>query len=120
MFRNISSVLFILVLVASAFAQKPKQAPAPTPTPDDKKNVNQSIWTLDVSKFRREHALEGGYTKQFDLSDMPHYMPKQQVTGTLRIWGSNYLKDGPLGELWRDAFKKFQPGITIEYNLPTA
>jgi phosphate transport system substrate-binding protein len=83
-------------------------------------NANRSIWTLNVTQDRKEHALKGGYTKQWDLSDLPHYAPNRQLTGTLRIWGSNYLKDGPLGGYWAEAFKKFQPGITIEYNLPTA
>ena len=83
-------------------------------------NVNHSIWTLDVTGDRKKHSEEGGYTKKWDLSDMPHYAPTRQVSGTLRIWGSNYLKDGPLGQYWADAFKKFQPGVTIEYNLPTA
>ena len=83
-------------------------------------NANKSIWTLNVTKFRKQHAQDGGYTKKWDLSDMPHYKPKRQVSGTLRIWGSNYLKDGPLGGYWAAAFKKFQPGVTIEYNLPTA
>lgn len=62
----------------------------------------------------------GGYTKKWDLSGLPRYEPKQRLTGTLRIWGNNYLKDGQLGELWLQDFKKFQPGITIEYHLPTA
>jgi phosphate transport system substrate-binding protein len=62
---------------------------------------------------------EGGYTKKWDLSDLPHYTPKRQLTGKLRIWGNNYLKDGYLGEYWRAVFNKFQPGIEIEYNLPT-
>ncbi|MDB5679501.1 substrate-binding domain-containing protein [Sphingomonas bacterium] len=96
-------------------------APAPTtPAPTPQTNANRSIWTLDVTGFRKAHAQEGGYTKKWDLSALPHYKPKQQLTGTLRIWGSNYLKDGPIGQYWADAFKKFQPGITIEYNLPTA
>lgn len=83
-------------------------------------NGNRSIWTLNVTTFRKQHAQAGGYTKKWDLSDLPHYRPKQQVRGTLRIWGSNYLKDGPIGGYWADAFRKFQPGIKIEYNLPTA
>jgi phosphate transport system substrate-binding protein len=83
-------------------------------------NANRSIWTLNVTQDRKAHALLGGYTKRWDLSDLPHYVPKRRLTGTLRIWGSNYLKDGPLGEYWRQGFAKFQPGIRIEYNLPTA
>ncbi|ADW67576.1 PstS family phosphate ABC transporter substrate-binding protein [Granulicella tundricola] len=112
-----------LALTAPMAAQT---TPAPAPKPagtghaDDAPNGNRSIWTLDVTADRKKHATMGGYTKKWDLSDLPHYLPKQHPTGTLRIWGSNYLKDGPLGAYWADAFKKFQPGITIEYNLPTA
>lgn len=110
------------VLVALAAGQAVSQTPAPASplTVTNTKNANRSIWTLDVTANRKAHAQEGGYTKKFDLSGLPHYKPKQQVSGTLRIWGSNYLKDGPLGEYWRAAFAKFQPGIKLEYNLPTA
>lgn len=104
--------------VVGCFATSAVAAPLPNaPAPA---NANRSIWTLNVTKDRKQHAELGGYTKKWDLSDLPHYVPKRQVHGTLRIWGSNYLKDGPLGKYWADAFKKFEPGITIEYNLPTA
>ena len=83
-------------------------------------NAGVSIWTQNVTGFRKEHGAAGGYTKRWDLSGLPHYVPKQQLTGTLRIWGNNYIKDGKLAEYWQEAFKKFQPGLTIEYHLPTA
>ena len=67
----------------------------------------------------KARGAKAHYTKKWDLSDLPHYKPKQQLKGKLRIWGNNYIKDGYLGEYWRAAFKKFQPGIEIEYNLPT-
>jgi phosphate transport system substrate-binding protein len=86
----------------------------------DQANAKRSIWTLDVTGFRKQKGEIGGYTKKWDLSDLPAYKPKRQVSGTLRIWGSNYLKDGPLGEYWASEFRKFHPGITFEYNLPTA
>jgi phosphate transport system substrate-binding protein len=93
---------------------------APLPNAPAAANANRSIWTLNVTKDRKQHALLGGYTKKWDLSGLPHYKPKRQVRGTLRIWGSNYLKDGPLGKYWADAFRKFQPGIRFQFNLPTA
>ncbi|MGE5616384.1 MAG: PstS family phosphate ABC transporter substrate-binding protein [Bacillota bacterium] len=96
----------------------PFAAPSDAP-PAEAVNANKSIWTQNVTSFRKEHAVAGGYTKKWDLSDLPHYKPKRQLTGKLRIWGNNYIKDGYLGEYWREAFKKFQPGIDIEYNLPT-
>ena len=95
-------------------------AAAPEPNTSEPPNGNRSIWTLNVTKDRKQHALLGGYTKKWDLGDLPHYAPKRQLKGTLRIWGSNYLKDGPLGGYWAKAFHKFQPGITIKYNVPTA
>src|SRR5258707_15590426 len=82
-------------------------------------NSNKSIWTQDVTSFRKDHAVAGGYTKKWDLSDLPHYKPKRQLKGKLRIWGNNYIKDGYLGEYWQAAFKKIQPGREIEKNLPT-
>src|ERR1700676_5554460 len=39
------------------------------------------------------------YTQKFDLSGMPHYVPKQQLTGWIRLHGNNYLSDGMLGGL---------------------
>jgi phosphate transport system substrate-binding protein len=93
---------------------------AAEPAPAEPPNAGRSIWTLNVTQFRKEHAVKGGYTKRWDLSDLPHYVPKQRLTGTLRVWGNNYIKDGDLGEYWREAFKKFQPGLTLEYNLPTS
>ncbi|KAK7211725.1 hypothetical protein V2G26_018903 [Clonostachys chloroleuca] len=82
-------------------------------------NANRSIWTLNVTSFRTEHSVKGGYNKSWDLSDLPTYQPQDLLNGTLRIWGSNYLKDGQLGQYWQETFNKFQPGIEIEYNLPT-
>ena len=82
-------------------------------------NAGVSIWTQNVTGFRKEHGSVGGYTKKWDLGALPHYVPKQQLTGTLRIWGNNYIRDGYLAEYWQTEFKKFQPGLKIEYNLPT-
>lgn len=109
-----------IALAFGAAAQATEPAPAPESVPGQPENAKKSIWTLNVTQFRKERGNIGGYTKQWDLSDLPRYAPKRKVSGTLRIWGSNYLKDGPLGEYWRDAFTKHHPDITIEYNLPTA
>ena len=45
---------------------------------------------------------------RFDLSDLPHCKPEQQVSGTIRQWGSNYLSDSPLAGYLESAFQKFQ------------
>jgi phosphate transport system substrate-binding protein len=110
-----------LQLAASALALAAAFSPAHAENaPADAPNANKSIWTQNVTSFRKDHAVAGGYKDgTFDLSDLPHYVPKQKLKGTLRIWGNNYIKDGPLGEYWKETFEKFQPGVKIEYNLPT-
>jgi len=65
-------------------------------------------------------AANPAYTRKFDLSALPDYVPEGKPTGTLRLCGNNYIGDSPLGGWWKDAFEKYQPGITIEYNLQTA
>lgn len=84
------------------------------------KNAGVSIWTQNVTAFRKVSGAKGGYRKRWDLSDLPPYVPKQQVSGVLRVWGNNYIKDGQLGGYWQEGFKRYQPGITIEYHLPTS
>jgi phosphate transport system substrate-binding protein len=59
------------------------------------------------------------YTRKWDISGIPHYTPKTHVTGTLRIWGSNYITDGMLGGFWETAFKKYHPGVTFQYRMKT-
>ena len=109
--------LLVLAACLGGIAATANAAPPTTSTPPP--NLGVSIWTQNVSAFRKQHGAIGGYKKHWDLSDLPHYVPKRQLTGTLRIWGNNYLKDGPLGQYWAEAFRKFQPGLKIEYHLPT-
>jgi phosphate transport system substrate-binding protein len=111
----------LLLLAAAALlpAGSPLVADPKPAAGDEPENAGVSIWTQNVSGFRKEHGSVGGYKKRWDLSDLPHYVPRRQLTGTIRIWGNNYLKDGELGQFWVDAFKKFEPGLTLEYHLPT-
>ena len=86
--------------------------------------VAQDRDALDVQKARNAHVqgrrnLVDYPPDTFDLSGLPHYNPEQQVTGVIRMTGSNYIADSHVGEYWEAAFKKFQPGVTFEYNLKT-
>ena len=56
---------------------------------------------------------------KWDLSDLPSYKPTQKITGTIRLWGSNYIVDGNLGEYWEKAFLKYHPGVKFEYHMLT-
>ena len=65
-------------------------------------------------------AANPAYTRKFDLSGLPDYVPEEKPTGSLRLCGNNYIGDSPLGGWWKDAVAKYQPGIKLEYNLQTA
>jgi phosphate transport system substrate-binding protein len=60
------------------------------------------------------------YKNKFDLSGLPSYTSKSKPTGTVRVCGNNYLGDSPLAKWWKAAFAKYQPGIKLEFDLPTA
>jgi phosphate transport system substrate-binding protein len=79
---------------------------------------------LDVQKARNAHVagrknLVDYPPDTFDLSDLPAYKPQQQVSGVIRMTGSNYIADSHVGQYWLAEFKKFQPGVTFEFNLKT-
>lgn len=59
------------------------------------------------------------YQKRWNLDDLPAYQPEQQVSGTIREWGSNYFSDSPLGKYWEEGFRKYQPNIRFDYHLKT-
>lgn len=82
-------------------------------------NLGVSIWTANVHKFRERDGSAGQYKKRWNLGDLPRYVPRRQLTGTLRVWGLSYLEDGPLGKYWADAFQKYEPGLKIAYHVPT-
>ncbi|MDB5906433.1 MAG: phosphate transporter substrate-binding protein [Massilia sp.] len=60
------------------------------------------------------------YTKQFDLSGLPSYQPQQHVSGTIRQWGNNYLKDSGLMVVWEKEFQKFHPNAKFADNLASS
>jgi phosphate transport system substrate-binding protein len=91
---------------------------ADAPVPDDTAKSLQA--QADRARVIYERGRRPHYTQTFDLSGLPHYVPDRQLTGWLRIHGSNYLSDGALGEYWQQGFAKFQPGIRISYYLPTS
>src|SRR5258707_5225653 len=86
--------------------------------------IAQDREALDVQKARNAHVagrrdLMTYPADKFDLNGLPSYKPQQQVIGVIRMTGSNYIADSHVGENWLAAFKKFQPGITFEFNLKT-
>lgn len=79
---------------------------------------------LEVQKARTEHVISRAkrvyYTHKWDLSDLPDYKPEQQVSGTIREWGSNYPADSNLNQYWLTEFAKYEPGVKFQVKMRTA
>lgn len=65
----------------------------------------------------KERKVKRFYEPQFDLGGLASYRPRVQVSGTIRQWGNNYIKDSGLVDIWEAEFKKFHPGVTFSDNL---
>jgi phosphate transport system substrate-binding protein len=50
------------------------------------------------------------------LSGLPPYHPEKSVSGTIRVWGNNYIPG--LMKKWEGDFQHFEPGVTFETKLP--
>src|SRR3984893_18269979 len=110
------SIAWALAARAAAMALGPSSAQQ-AQSEDTEKALRAQA---DRARVVYERGRSPHYTRQSDLSALPHYLPKQQYTGWIRLHGSNYLSDGMLGELWQQGFAKYQPGIRISYFLPTS
>jgi len=86
-------------------------------------HAQQSSEGLDMQAARAKMMSVRGrkiaYTKKFDLSGLPKYQPAQKVTGTIRMWGSNYITDGFIGGYWEAAFKKYHPDVKFDFHMKT-
>jgi phosphate transport system substrate-binding protein len=80
--------------------------------------------SIEVQAARNKHVRERGkkafYTRKFDLSQLPEYKPEQKLSGTIRIWGLNYLADANLADYWEAGFRKYHPDIKIVWELSSA
>src|SRR5438067_1107840 len=114
--KFIHSIPFLCaaVLVAEqASAQYQSQ-----PTEESRKLPPGSAAERKARMSTRANAV--AYTKKFDLSGLPHYVPEEKAAGKPRVYGNNYVVDAPPGRWWKEAFEKAQPAIQIEYYLPSA
>jgi len=106
--KSVSLTLAAVLIAGSALAAPPEY---------------QSSEGLDMQAARARMMTVRGqkiaYTKQFDLSGIPAYKPDHKVSGTVRMWGSNYITDGFLGGYWEAAFKKFHPDVKFDFKMKT-
>lgn len=118
--------LVSLSLSAVALAESPSSPPVRsaaefvlqgTPTDEPVKAFSGSAAERRARLAERARSTSGNI---FDLSGLPAYQPKQQITGKIRLWGNNYVGDSGLAQRWRDEFIKRHPGAEFELVLTTA
>ena len=101
--RKIAALAGALLIPVFAFGQTSSQS---QPTEESKKLPTGSA--AERKERMKVRASQPAYTKKFDLSGLPSYVPEGKPTGTLRICGNNYVNDSPLGAYWKEAFEKAQ------------
>lgn len=79
---------------------------------------------LEVQRVREargatQHAQKF-YTREWDLSALPHYVPEQKVSGTIRMWGNDVLARGSLLKYLEDGFHQFQPDVALAFHLKSS
>lgn len=53
----------------------------------------------------------------WNLSQLPSYRPQQQVSGTIRLMGTDF---SGLVKVWENAFRKLQPGVSFTDDLQSS
>ena len=100
-----------LLIIGSLLLSATSAAAQDAPTQDaDALSKARAIGTKarKVKKF---------YEPQFDLSGLAPYRPQVKISGTIRQWGNNYIKDSGLVDVWEAEFRKFHPDVTFSDNL---
>jgi phosphate transport system substrate-binding protein len=57
------------------------------------------------------------HAEDWDLTSLPHYQPRRQVSGTIRMGGAAMAG---LVVAWEAGFKKYQPGVRFANELPSS
>lgn len=62
-------------------------------------------------------VTSSGYAQDWNLGSLPSYEPRQEVSGVIRNFGSDF---GGLLKVWESGFLKYQPEIRFGDRLPTS
>src|SRR6266699_1285402 len=82
---------------------------------------NESVEAQKARAKRVEsRASRDFYTHKSNLYALPHYQPKKKVSGTIRMWGSDYFSVSHLAGFWEKDFQKYQPNVKFAFHLKTS
>jgi phosphate transport system substrate-binding protein len=113
--RTGACALLAAMMAAPCLAQHQPQGEGTKPGESTEGLAMQSA----RAKMMGKRGATVAYSKVFDLSGLPAYEPRGRVTGTIRIWGSNYITDGMVGGYWESAFRRYHPDARIEWHMKT-
>ena len=60
------------------------------------------------------------YTRPWDLSALPDYVPEQKVSGVIRLRGNDAINRGHLFQYLTDGFRKFHPDVSFDIDLKSS
>jgi len=60
-------------------------------------------------------VLAGAGAQAQNLNALPRYHPSQPVSGTIRIWGNEYMS--AVTRYWKEGFQKYHPAAKFEISL---
>lgn len=116
----------VLVCIAWSGPSMGQEAPPETPAQFVMQAVPETtladapLGSAVERRIRMADRAQQAYDFEFDLSDLPPYVPKQDIVGSVRLWGNNYIGDSGLAGRWCKGFRKYHPGAECELVLPTA
>ncbi len=89
---------------------------------DEEKTPDQLVQEYQAARLKGTNTrLKQWYDPSiFDLSDLPVYNPEFEVSGTIRQWGSNYIQDSGLVQVWESEFKQWHPDVVFEDTLTSS
>jgi phosphate transport system substrate-binding protein len=95
---------------------------APTKPADGTKSTGVDPHKLAavVMQGASERATKRYYDAQFDLSGLPAYEPRREVTRTLAQWGNHYIRLSGLAAAWEAGFRKYHPNASFNDNLASS
>ena len=111
---RIARAIFLFGIGLPVFAAASEPASAPEVHRD----------ALDVQNARAARGAtqrdKQFYTREWDLSALPDYVPEQKVSGVIRLRGNDAINRGHLFPYLLEGFRKFQPDVIFDIDLKSS
>jgi len=82
--------------------------------------MRECSWVGRIALLGSACLIAAGQGLNSSASELPEYIPRQQVSGVIRIWGHgsrNHDFVSGLMHSWEEGFRRYQPGVTFSTEL---